>query len=128
MTEETLHEWTGKAEEDYHLALAAMRQKKYPAYGGVCFHAQQSAEKYLKAFLVRHQIRFGKTHELGELCQSCIDVDGTFNLIVDPVLLLNPYAVDVRYPGIHATEDDAREAVAAMKEVRRFVRKRLGLK
>ncbi len=128
MSAELLDEWLEKAEEDYHLTLAVMRQKKYPAYGGACFHAQQCAEKYLKAFLVRHGIKFGKTHELGELCQSCISVDGSFNLIVDMVLRLNPYAVDARYPGIRATMDDARDAIAAMKEVRKFVRRRLGLK
>jgi HEPN domain-containing protein len=128
MSAETLDEWLQKAEEDYHVTLVLMRQRKYPAYGAACFHAQQCAEKNLKAFLVRHGIRFGKTHELGDLCQSCLGVDGTFNLIVDTVLILNPFAVDVRYPGIRETAADAREAVAAMKEIRRFVRKRLGLK
>jgi HEPN domain-containing protein len=35
------------------------------------------------------------------------------------------YDVAVRYPGEAATAEDAREALAAMKEVRRFVRGRV---
>ncbi|MBW1960508.1 MAG: HEPN domain-containing protein [Deltaproteobacteria bacterium] len=33
----------------------------------VCFHAQQCAEKYLKAFLTFKNIDFPKTHDIGEL-------------------------------------------------------------
>lgn len=128
MTEETVLEWLEKAEEDYQLALVALRQKKHPVYSGACFHAQQCAEKYLKAFLVRNHVRFAKIHELGELCQSCIGVDETFSLIADTALSLNPYAIEVRYPGVIPTKDEASEAVAAMKQVRKFVRKRLGLR
>ncbi len=41
---------------------------------------------------------------------------------------LNPYGVDVRYPGLGATTKEAREAVNAAKEVRRFMRLKLGLR
>jgi len=43
--------WVERAEEDYALARLSLRQKKPLAYGA-CFHAQQCAEKYLKAILV----------------------------------------------------------------------------
>lgn len=43
------------------------------------------------------------------------------------LLLLNPYAVEFRYPGEGATDEEAREAVKAVKTVRRFVRDKLGL-
>jgi HEPN domain-containing protein len=33
----------------------------------IAFHCQQAAEKYLKAFLVRHQIEFPKTHDIAKL-------------------------------------------------------------
>ena len=36
------------------------------------------------------------------------------------------YDVAIRYPGEVATVEDAREAIAAMKEVRQFVRAILG--
>ncbi len=128
MPVEPVDEWLAKAEEDYRLALVAMRQRKYPVYNGVCFHAQQCAEKYLKAFLVRHKVAFRKTHELDELNRLCMRIDDTFGLIREWTPVLTPYAIDVRYPGEAASLEDAREAVNVMKQIRRFVRARLGLK
>ena len=128
MNDEPLEEWLERAEEDYRQAQVALRQRKYPAYNTVCFHAQQCAEKYLKAFLVRHRIGFRKIHDLVRLKFLCMEVDPNFELISEPLALLFPYAVDARYPGFKAMEQDARDAVVAMKQVRTFIRARLGLK
>ncbi len=35
-------------------------------YFTCAFHCQQAAEKFLKAYLVRHQIEFRKTHDLDQ--------------------------------------------------------------
>jgi HEPN domain-containing protein len=43
--------WIKVAEEDFKLAQVALRRKTPLTYGA-CFHAQQCAEKYLKAALV----------------------------------------------------------------------------
>jgi len=40
---------------------------------------------------------------------------------------LDPYAVEVRYPGEEPSPEQARQAVADMKVVRWFVRQKLGL-
>jgi hypothetical protein len=56
-----------------------------------------------------------------------MEADSTFELISDSLALLFPYAVDARYPGFKATEQDAGDAIAAMKQVRQFIRARLGL-
>jgi hypothetical protein len=45
----------------------------------------------------------------------------------DLLLLLNDYAVNIRYPGESATRDEARAAVKAMRTVRAFVRSKLAL-
>ncbi len=126
MNNETL-EWVERAEEDFHLAQVALRQRKFKAYNSACFHAQQCAEKYLKAFLVRHNIAFRKTHDLRELRRQCVEVDSVFDLLTDALLLLNQFTIDSRYPGLALTHQDARDAIAAMKQVRAFVRARLGL-
>jgi len=44
-------------------------------YENVGFHAQQAAEKFIKAFLVRHQIEFPKTHDIGLLRQLVARVE-----------------------------------------------------
>jgi HEPN domain-containing protein len=108
--------------------LDLARKRKNLPTDVICFLSQQSAEKYLKAFLVRHKVEFRKTHDLRELRTECVKIDNAFDLLTDILLTLNFYAVDFRYPGATATEEEAREAVAAMKELRKFVRKRLGLR
>jgi hypothetical protein len=40
------------------------RQAADPIWDGICFHAQQCAEKYMKAFLEEQTIVFHKTHDL----------------------------------------------------------------
>ena len=71
------------------------------------FHAQQSAEKTIKAFLVWHQLRFKKDHDLGYLGDIAIEKDATLSNLIDEAVSLNPYAVTARYPGF----DDAIESL-----------------
>ncbi len=51
MNEELIKEWVLKAEEDYLTVeeLYKMHARRFAAI--ICFHAQQCAEKYLKALL-----------------------------------------------------------------------------
>lgn len=44
-------EWIAKAEGDYASAGREYRARRNPNYDAACFHAQQVAEKYLKAWL-----------------------------------------------------------------------------
>ena len=44
-------------------------------YENVGFHAQQAAEKFIKAFLVRHQVEFPKSHNVALLRQLVARVD-----------------------------------------------------
>lgn len=55
--------WAEKAEQDYEMAVSALRRKKPNIYGA-CFHAQQCAEKYLKSMLVAKKKQFPRTHDL----------------------------------------------------------------
>ncbi|MBI5304427.1 MAG: HEPN domain-containing protein [Chloroflexi bacterium] len=120
-------EWIQKGEDDYDAAQTLLRQRKRPMPAMVCYHCQQSAEKYLKAFLLQHNVHFERTHELGELNDLCVAVDGTFQFITDWLKLLNPYAVETRYPGRVIEITEAREAVATAKQIRKFVRAKLGV-
>jgi len=71
---------------------------------------------------------FPKTHDLSiKLLSLCCSVDAEFGALREYLEVLDPYAIDVRYPGQPTTRGDAREAFAAAKKVRRFVRGKLGL-
>ena len=124
---EIVSEWVDKAEGDFNIATREMRVRKAPNYDALCFHAQQCAEKYLKAFLVDQSIPFKPIHDLEILLDLSTPSHPDLEFVRDLILLLNDYAVAFRYPGANATENDARAAVKAMRTVRMLLRHKLGL-
>ena len=64
-------EWVAKAEGDFATMQREKRVRKNPNYDGVCFHAQQCAEKYLKA-LQEANLPIERTHNLTELLNTII--------------------------------------------------------
>jgi len=107
--------------------LKSYRARKKPAYNAACFHAQQCAEKYLKARLVEAGIVFTKTHDLINLLSLALQVESTWASLQPELDALNKYAVEYRYPGRSATKAGAKDAVADCRKIRGFVRAALGL-
>jgi HEPN domain-containing protein len=68
-------EWIAKAEGDYTTARRERYARRAPNYDATCFHAQQMAEKYLKAFLQEHLIPAPRTHDLVELLFLCLPIE-----------------------------------------------------
>ena len=122
-----VEDWLKKAEDSYISALDLAERRRNSVPDVVCNQCQQCAEKYVKALLARHQIEFPKTHDLRELEDLLIGVEPDVRLIDDYLHALNPYGIDIRYPGFHATMAETKEAIKAMKAVRRFARAKLGL-
>jgi HEPN domain-containing protein len=121
-------EWVTKAEGDFHTAQRELRIRNFPNYDAVCFHSQQSAEKYLKAFLNENSTSVPRTHILSDLLGLCLKIDNRFNVIQSQLNILEGYAIQFRYPGQTASLQDAKDAVKALKETRLFIRLQLGLK
>jgi len=121
-----VNKWVKKAEDDL---LTAGRELSFedPITQTVCFHCQQAAEKYLKAFLVHHQIYFAKTHKIMELLASCATVDASFRDQLQDADNLTDYAVEIRYPDVllEPTIKDAKEAFEIALKVKQFVLKKL---
>jgi HEPN domain-containing protein len=92
VTRDLVRQWVLKAEEDFGVAKYLVAENT-PYLRAVGFHAQQAAEKLLKALLVRHQIEFPKTHNLGELLDLVASVDRHLAESLWDVTALNPYAV-----------------------------------
>lgn len=119
--------WIYKAEEDFRTAVAMVRKRKEPVPDNVCFCAQQCVEKYLKAFLVWHRIRFPKVHDLLALLDFAVDIDPELERLREDLTYLSPFAVEIRYPGENATVEESKAAVKMMRRVRRIMRKKLNL-
>ncbi len=124
---ELLREWIEKAEGDYATAERELRARKCVNYDAICFHAQQTAEKYLKAFLFKNGVDFPKTHNLGELLELCLPLDASLDLHRDLLIHLDRYAVRYRYPGALAEKEEAKETVRIARQVRSVLRQKLGL-
>jgi len=123
---ELVRQWVTKAALDMAAAdvmLAAKPPLLYPA----CFHAQQAAEKYLKAYLTCKQVEFPKTHSIKEILSLVATTDKDLAAKLLPATVLTPYGIDVRYPGDtpEPTHREAEEALALAKLVRDKVSSRL---
>jgi HEPN domain-containing protein len=123
-----VEEWVKKAEGDWQSANRELRARKYPNYDAACFHGQQCAEKYLKAFLQSNNQRFPKTHHLIDLMELCLRYESSFELYRHDLSLLNQYAILFRYPGEEADKREAKEAINSLKIFRKFIRALLKLK
>jgi HEPN domain-containing protein len=121
------NEWVEKAEEDYLGCLALQRRRRVPLPGLVCFHAQQCAEKYLKALLWTHGYTVPRIHDLPELLRQCEQVDSALASLRTAAGFLNAFSVAARYPGLSTGASDAQDAVRHMREIRRVLRQQLGL-
>ena len=109
------------------MARSVMRRKQPLTYSA-CFHAQQCAEKYIKALLVARGREFPKTHDLLTLDTLCAEEGVFLGLTPSQLGALSAKAVRVRYPGEAPTVEESREAIEIAKTVRRFARKFLGLR
>jgi len=120
-------EWVQKAEADFATAARESRVRKDPNYDGVCFHAQQYAEKYLKAVLQEAGIAFAKTHNLAALLDQIVAMEPSWEMMRPALRELTNHSVNVRYPGETADKATALESLAVARQVRSLARLRLGL-
>jgi len=93
-------EWIKKADLDFRTVVRLSAESEFRDIVG--FHAQQAAEKYLKALLTRHQIEFPKTHVIRRLLILLEPVDPALVKSVDDANWLSPFGAEIRYPGDRA--------------------------
>jgi HEPN domain-containing protein len=125
---ELTKEWVDKAEADFYSADLLLHAGEYPLSEPACFHCQQCAEKYLKAYLQEHQINFERKHDLMPLLAMCVSQDDEFQSLKDSLQELDRYAVVVRYPGVVIKPAAAESALKAAGAIRTFMRRKLKLK
>lgn len=119
-------EWAQKAERDY-AAIALHQQTEDPDFDIICFHAQQCIEKYLKAWLQEANIPLPRSHDLLALLGLIVPTIPSWYTWRSDFSVIAPYAVEFRYPGKSATEENAQHAVRICAEVRQAVRAELKL-
>lgn len=120
-------EWIDKAEGDWSTLMREHRARKNQNYDAVCFHAQQCAEKYLKARLQEASIAFKKIHDLEVLLSDVLQVEPSWTNLQNSADSLTIYAVKFRYPGSSADKFEASEAVKHCRLIRNTVRQSFNL-
>lgn len=128
---EEVQEWVDYADEDLRAAQVLLREG---IYNQACFHAQQCAEKMLKAVLLHHGQPLPKIHDLNELFEKSV-AENLLDLLPfrEQVATLSLYYVPTRYPDamLGALPDrlpgkrDAAEAVEFADELTQLIRKKL---
>jgi HEPN domain-containing protein len=105
-------EWLSFASADLRAARLLLTDAAVPSRIA-CFHAHQAAEKAVKAVLIAESTPFRKTHDIVVLV-GLAPAQLATNLAAVDILVVQPWAVDGRYPGDlpDATPTEAAEVVA----------------
>ena len=118
--------WIRKAEHDL-AAVGLLIVSDDPPWDIVVFHAQQAAEKFLKAFLVARGQQPPKVHDLPRLLKLCVTFAPDLASFVDECTFLSPLAVLSSYPGDEpeSAREDAEKGVDIARRVREAILKHL---
>jgi HEPN domain-containing protein len=108
---EISEEWLKKAQEDYGFACAGIEDTDY--FAQICFHFQQAAEKYLKAFIIANKLEFRAVHNLLELLETCKRKESAIEELEQACRFLNPFYIDTRYPVHWPSHYDKKTALYA---------------
>lgn len=104
--------WLGRADEDLLNMEIVLGAERIP-WSTVCFHAQQAAEKYLKAVLIARWHVPPRTHSLTKLAARITQTGAGLPDLAAECSVLDQYPVDARYPEQVPIPDEAQGRAAA---------------
>jgi len=122
MDSELIFEWYRFADTDLALAKHALSMYPQPLEA-ICYHCQQSAEKYLKGYLAYTGNAIPpKIHNLDTLCEMCEEHDERFQELRKPCSILTDYSVQPRYPHeMEILEHEMKQAIVYAEQIRDFM-------
>ena len=116
---EIIEEWLKRAGEDFEFASSNLKDRNQ-FFGQICFHFHQSAEKYLKAFIIAHDLEFEKIHDLLKLLKTSQKKEPALSCLREACEFLNPFYIETRYPihwPTHYTKEEAQKAKDATQKI-----------
>ena len=126
---EIVREWLAKANDDFEFAKVNLEEGK-PFFAQICFHLHQAAEKYLKAYIVAHELEFRKIHDLPLLLKICLSKDLSLEPLRDDCEYLTTYYLETRYPvhwPTHFSREETQKAFKSSARIRSLVIEKLAL-
>lgn len=122
----TPQDWLARARSD--LAFARLPLPEGAFFEDLCFHAQQAAEKALKAVYQYHGWVFRYTHDLAELVSGLSGHGIEMPSQVDEAIILTSFAWEARYPGLAepVTEEEYQAVIRLAEAVVSWAEKEIG--
>jgi len=120
-----VNEWINLADEDYGFACSNLSDPDTFYFGFICFHFQQSAEKYFKAYITAKNLEFIKVHDLDSLRQICLEENSKFDEVKDDCLFLSDFYITTRYPVTvpqSFSRSEAEQAKTAVEKISKLVK------
>jgi HEPN domain-containing protein len=113
-------EWLARARGDLALARAPLPPGGFYEY--LCFHAQQAAEKALKAVYLHYGWIFRYVHDPEELITGLQQNGLRVPEAVEDAVVLTSYAFEAQYPGLAepVSEEEYRQAIELAQMVVRW--------
>ena len=126
---ELLKQWLDKGNDDLRSAEYLSTMHHPTPDEVICYHCQQSSEKYLKGFLFLNDIEPPKIHNLIELMEMCVKINSNFSELLPQLDILRIYAILPRYPNeLGITGEDMKNAIGYAKTVQEFILKAINEK
>jgi len=114
----SVEEWVAKAEGDYRTCQRESSAAELPNYDAAYFHAQQCVEKLMKAVLIERGLRPPKVHDLVVLAKLLATVIPGYSVDRRDLRFLTFGAVEFRYPGDTADQEEADTALSICTRLR----------
>ena len=125
---ETARRWLAQAEHSLSTTRVLLESG---IWADTCFHAEQTAQLALKAFLYWRGRRFVNIHSIRTLALECAKEDAGFLAFEDYGIILDRYYLATRYPDVlpepaipfeSFTQQEARQALSYASEIVETVR------
>jgi HEPN domain-containing protein len=96
----------------------------------VCFHCQQTVEKYLKGYLLKQTGMIIESHSLLKLCKLCAEHNRDFLMFLKDLALLNEFYIETRYPAdepLVISPEETTECLEITEKITIFIDCNLGM-
>lgn len=117
---ELVKKWMEKADGDFGYASLSL-EEEFEYFPQICWHFQQAAEKYLKAYIVAFDLEFRKIHDLVALLKICEKKDPSFISLLDACKYLQKFYVETRYPVVWETKYSREDALKAKEAAQTII-------
>ena len=114
-------EWFENARDALGYAKTGLPDTTF--YSWICFLCQQSAELYLKGFLILYGVEPPRIHDLTDLLGRCSTANQSLTSLEEICRVLTDYYIETRYPPeVKAyTKEKAEEAVQLASEIEKAI-------